>query len=235
MSSLEVSQFKAICTISWKFDEAGRSEAECLQYAKERLLQILNPHPQGEEFDEFSIQVGLTTLKNSIKLVHIGECSPEDVFPYITTDDVKKEYVINGQSYYVRMNSTRYFVFRTNPVCVACGLRGTRIMLDINPGDQSPHFNLYGEVDGRLILMTKDHIVPKSKGGEDVLENFQTTCQICNNLKSNDYLDIEELKELRRTYDDAVNSFVGKKETNTIVENKRRELLALKILSDDDK
>lgn len=31
--------------------------------------------------------------------------------------------------------------------------------------------------------MTKDHIVPKSKGGPDKIENYQTMCTECNCIK----------------------------------------------------
>lgn len=48
-----------------------------------------------------------------------------------------------------------------------------------------PHFNLYhvGKHNG-LILMTKDHILPKSKGGRDHIDNLQTMCVNCNVSKS---------------------------------------------------
>ena len=48
----------------------------------------------------------------------------------------------------------------------------------------SYHFNLYaiGE-NGNWILMTKDHITPKSRGGRDHLSNLQTMCDQCNNRK----------------------------------------------------
>ena len=35
--------------------------------------------------------------------------------------------------------------------------------------------------------MTKDHIIPKSKGGKDILDNFQTMCFECNTKKGNKY------------------------------------------------
>jgi hypothetical protein len=48
-----------------------------------------------------------------------------------------------------------------------------------------PHLNLFA-VDraGGMILMTKDHIYPKSKGGSDEIENMQTMCYRCNQYKA---------------------------------------------------
>jgi 5-methylcytosine-specific restriction endonuclease McrA len=38
-----------------------------------------------------------------------------------------------------------------------------------------------------LVLMTQDHIMPRSKGGANRLENLQTMCCVCNNRKGNSY------------------------------------------------
>ena len=46
-------------------------------------------------------------------------------------------------------------------------------------------FGLYARKDGELILMTKDHIVPKSHGGTNASNNLQTMCEECNNNKGN--------------------------------------------------
>ena len=35
--------------------------------------------------------------------------------------------------------------------------------------------------------MTKDHIIPKSKGGKNELSNYQTMCTYCNNEKADKY------------------------------------------------
>jgi 5-methylcytosine-specific restriction endonuclease McrA len=48
------------------------------------------------------------------------------------------------------------------------------------------HFNLYAVNEyGDKILMTKDHIHPKSKGGRNHISNYQTMCYPCNQDKSN--------------------------------------------------
>ena len=53
--------------------------------------------------------------------------------------------------------------------------------------DQSTyHLNLYAVDDnGDEILMTKDHIMPRSKCGIDDISNYQTMCKLCNEAKGN--------------------------------------------------
>ena len=46
------------------------------------------------------------------------------------------------------------------------------------------HFNLYGiNKNYEEILFTKDHIIPKSKGGDNKISNYQTMCYNCNYKK----------------------------------------------------
>lgn len=110
--------------------------------------------------------------------------------------------------------SLRYKTFQQSRFCVSCGIEGTyfakersakvmrakRIVTKVN-GERivtvippevpfkatsiTWHFNLYATAeDGREILMTKDHIIPRAKGGPDSLENMQTMCAPCNCKKA---------------------------------------------------
>lgn len=56
-------------------------------------------------------------------------------------------------------------------------------------GWEKPHFNLYhvGK-HGGLVLMNKDHIIPKSKNGPDHIDNLQTMCAPCNTRKGSFYI-----------------------------------------------
>lgn len=46
------------------------------------------------------------------------------------------------------------------------------------------HFNLYAiDKDGNEVLMTKDHILAKARGGKDRISNYQTCCKVCNETK----------------------------------------------------
>lgn len=64
-----------------------------------------------------------------------------------------------------------------------CDVEGLFFSLDIDPGN-GIHLDLYGTEEGRDILMTIDHIYPKSLGGKDVLSNYQPMCLVCNHMKS---------------------------------------------------
>lgn len=99
----------------------------------------------------------------------------------------------------VPLISLRYQVFAQSRSCISCGLFGTffakersaKRVKNRKEGDpffvattSSWHLNLYAlRADGKEILMTKDHIVPRSKGGLDVLPNLQTMCAPCNCAK----------------------------------------------------
>lgn len=170
---------------------------------------------------KITVRTDRLTDKNS-KVV-LGEFLPDDVLPFITNDDTKREYVIDGIKHEVRMNSHRYFIFKASPCCAACGVVGTKMLLEQHPNDKSPHFNLYAVEDGELVLMTKDHIRAKSFGGEDRHSNYQTMCAICNNLKGNDNLTLADINRLRQLFNDHKKRLT-KKKLNELI-NKERQFL----------
>lgn len=133
------------------------------------------------------------------RYIRVGEYTLEEVLPYIVTKEthldlvkrkVKKkshEFIMATERDYdghmVKMTSQRYQLFASKGVvCVTCGVVGMYFALEKNRNDQGNryHFNLYGEKNGEEILFTKDHIIPKSKGGRDFLSNYQTMCVECN-------------------------------------------------------
>jgi len=90
--------------------------------------------------------------------------------------------------YSVKMYSDRYTLFKEKGVeCVSCGLKGQFFSLEQSWNTDNAdrfHFNLYGlDADNNPILITKDHIKPKSKGGRNCQSNYQVMCTHCNCLK----------------------------------------------------
>lgn len=109
----------------------------------------------------------------------------DEVLRYVdvTAKGVERNYDGNM----VWMHSDRYKCFKLSGIkCVKCGLEGKYFCLERNHGSNRSHFNLYAVAnDGKEILMTKDHIIPKSLGGKDAISNYQTMCALCNVAKGN--------------------------------------------------
>lgn len=76
-----------------------------------------------------------------------------------------------------------FFIKGTN--CATCDIKGEFFAMESHNDKTPPHLNLYAiDENGKDILMTKDHIHPKSKGGLNHIDNYQTMCTICNAKKS---------------------------------------------------
>lgn len=108
-----------------------------------------------------------------------------DVFSAMNTAHGGKSTLPDG--YKFRRNSGRLVLFKAKGVaCVKCGVEGSVFALERESGTQNPyHLNLYAITADGWILMTKDHILPKSLGGANSLENYDTMCSPCNAKKGN--------------------------------------------------
>lgn len=75
--------------------------------------------------------------------------------------------------------------------CVCCGAKLVGAVLSKayapNRKDPYPVLTFYAKtVEGKLIEMTCDHIIPKSRGGQKVnVNNMQPMCKTCNAKKGN--------------------------------------------------
>lgn len=87
----------------------------------------------------------------------------------------------------VKANSQRYQTFFTKGCkCAMCGIVGKYFAKERCKNQKTYHLNLYAiDKNGKEVLMTKDHIIPKSKGGIDDISNYQTMCEECNFKKGN--------------------------------------------------
>ena len=91
--------------------------------------------------------------------------------------------MINGDK--IKGNSQRFQTFFTKGLkCACCGIEGKYFGKEKTFNDARYHLNLYAlDEFGNEVLMTKDHIVPRSKGGASELYNYQTMCVKCNIAK----------------------------------------------------
>lgn len=118
----------------------------------------------------------------------LAELNPDQVLDLISSDPnacPRWTFEIGTSSYSVRTCTQKLNLLKANPRCVTCGRIGSKFVIerDWNKGKNrydKPHLNFYSADN---ILMTKDHIIPKSKGGLNDISNYQTMCEICNVAK----------------------------------------------------
>jgi hypothetical protein len=122
----------------------------------------------------------------------------EEVLPFVSMKlaphgkdavESRPQRIYNGKV--VHMDSMRYQTFvKSGTACVNCGLQAVYFALEQHVNLKKPikserkHLNLYAvDSDNREVLFTKDHIVPRARGGSNHLDNMQTMCAPCNNAK----------------------------------------------------
>lgn len=83
-----------------------------------------------------------------------------------------------------------YEKYKNKCKCDICGLEAKYMVLEKSKDVVNDyfHFNLYTiNKDNQEIYFNIDHVIPKSKGGKNELENMQLTCEICNSKKANKF------------------------------------------------
>jgi len=166
--------------------------------------------------------------KTGNKYISIGKFSPDEVLPYVVFGDVTHKLRQKGikrsddqwkavcQKEYcgvmVNMTSMRYRTFATKGLkCVQCGLEGSYFSLESHiykSGNRYYHFNLYAiDKVGDPVLMTKDHIIPKSLGGRNDLNNLQPMCVLCNQRKGHKINDQKRVRSFTDLFAEVIRSF----------------------------
>lgn len=123
----------------------------------------------------------------------VGIYKLEEVLPFVVYDKNSVEKYMKEKDFdghMVKMGSQRYKLFALKGTkCARCGIVGSFFALEKQLNNKSNnteryHFNLYAKhPDGSETMITKDHIVPKSKGGKNTLSNLQPMCIRCNAAK----------------------------------------------------
>lgn len=141
--------------------------------------------------------------------LQIAEFKPDEIFglvgdkPHVFDPHYFK---VRDKDHEVNLGAPRYHVLKKNRSCVCCGVIGTKMFLDLDEqttekdGVPRYHFNLYAETYDTLrcqthyVLMTRDHIVPRSQGGAEDMSNYQTMCFNCNCLKDVTSMTLDQMQ-----------------------------------------
>lgn len=180
--------------INLSFVNDGKSIAEINDLVSEYLIRF-------KELNKFSYQITFNQSKPKFNKP-IRQYLIEDFWELYITNLLPTEFIHEGIENKISnpYSSARVKLFRENSSCVACGLKINKVWLELPNDVKVAHYNFYGEENGEDILFTKDHIKPKSKGGQNNSSNYVTMCSTCNNLKGNNELTFEDVKYIRDNF-----------------------------------
>lgn len=170
---------------------------------------------------DFKFRIVKPKKQSSPNLI-IGEFSLNDIFENLVNGNKRIVYTVDEKDYAVKLNVKRFTTFKNNNKCVACGLEGTKFLLEQCQDSETAHFNMYGVQNNQDILMTRDHVVPRSKGGGNTNENYATMCIICNNLKGDLELNPSQIGELRDILNN--NLHLNRKQLNRLLSDAKQNM-----------
>lgn len=142
-------------------------------------------------------------------------------------------YSVFAAKYPEFVDRTRWQLFaQKGTTCVSCGIVGTHAIVWHEMKNTSQiHTDLIYLPDDylenpeamyRMIMITMDHILPKSKGGPKSLDNLQPMCVTCNKIKGDNVISVEnqaiQIAALKRQ------SYLSKRLNQLNSEIKRQEL-----------
>lgn len=126
----------------------------------------------------------------------IGLLQLHEMLPLIGEGNIYTHAPGTPEALAIRVGSLRMRTFKEKGTdCVVCGCRGAVFSIERHTklikatgqrrGMGHWHINLYGRNSaGKILLMTHDHIWPRSQGGYDIMQNSTTMCEKCNNRKA---------------------------------------------------
>jgi hypothetical protein len=127
-------------------------------------------------------------------LIFYSELPIEQGFEVL--DKPKHDRLIRGRQVSACSGWNLFKTLQGQPIkCWSCGCEADRWIADRGKNNLVGHpvLNLYGIKDDCIVLMNRDHIIPKSLGGTDALENLRPACEVCNGARGNS-LTPEELQ-----------------------------------------
>lgn len=130
-------------------------------------------------------------------LIYFSGCGLDEGFDVLSNKD-KENRLLRGRRVSRPSGWALYEAMRAageTMKCWECGLVANCWIANKGRNDHlgSPVLDLYANHKGRVTLMTRDHIIPRSLGGSNENANLRVGCSPCNGARGNrmDPIDVE--------------------------------------------
>jgi hypothetical protein len=119
------------------------------------------------------------------KYDRLATIPPKDVLDAIANKKPLVHQGVKCDTFGIRLLT--YRVHGTNCCVLGCKVKGEYFAIETLSNLHTPlyHLNLYGVADGREVMLTSDHRIPKSRGGSNSIDNRQPMCCPHNAKKGN--------------------------------------------------
>ena len=140
--------------------------------------------------------------------VRARKLSLDEILPYIakTPEYASRSFWCPNikRCVFISLATARMRLFGRSQECVACKIQADHFWIEKN--SQNPingwHLNMYAlNHHGDPVMLTLDHIKPRSKGGKRNPKNIQLLCRHCNSLKSDLNMPPHEIARRRAVKD----------------------------------
>lgn len=128
-----------------------------------------------------------TLVRNNLKIIHntkkyyLNFQAAEKLVNLVNQHTSPSNLVLTSKTplknYKIKLSQTVKTVIKDNFTCVICKKKAVKAVLTKNIKSKSITINFY--IKGN-VLLTKDHIVPKTNDGKNTQLNYQCMCQLCN-------------------------------------------------------
>ena len=156
----------------------------------------------------------------------------EEIFKELENDTLPDR-LIYGENDYKdsvrRVQIIKELIDRDGNKCLGCGAVPMYFALGKDRVGKW-HLDLYGGDIDDDHMFTIDHVHPKSRGGENKLENYQLLCKICNEDKS-DSVDGEESSQkinVKRLYIDKKLTSLAEQIKGVLYKIKNKDIICIK-------
>lgn len=132
-------------------------------------------------------------------LIYYGRVSLEE--GYNIMGEPKGSRLVKGKSVSLASGAKlfQHLIATGQPMkCWSCGIEASCFIANKGQNDKCgpPVLDLYAETNGSPVLMTRDHIIPKSYGGINDNANLRVGCGPCNHGRGNE-LDAADIAFMR--------------------------------------
>lgn len=145
------------------------------------------------------------TINHGYKI--LKKYSIDEILIKISTDKTIPDEIIYNSSdlkdSIKRVEIIKELLLRDGFNCKGCNISSSHFAMGKDNAERW-HLDLYGlDSNQNEHMFTIDHIHPKSKGGKNIIENYQLLCKVCNEKKGNkteDDIKIIDKISIKNTY-----------------------------------